>query len=139
MKHKKLLEELNHTVLTLTDLVLEENMRLEQNDRIGLREIVERKTELSNRYVQCLKTLRKTGFDGNSASEELLQNHARLNEALNLNEIILTAKIISSQNYLNAIIEAAESSNRPVKTYTSRKKPLKRTSQPFPLAVNETF
>ena len=139
MKHKKLLEELNQTTLTLTNLVLEENMKLEQNDRSGLRELVERKTELSNRYIQCLTTLKKTGFDSNSASQELIQNHVRLNEALNLNEIILTAKIIASQSYLNAIIEAAESSNRPVKTYTPRKKPTKRNSQPLPLAVNETF
>jgi hypothetical protein len=139
MRHSKLLEELNQTTLTLTELVLEENRRLEQNDRMGLRELVERKTELSNRYIQCLKSLKKTGFDNNAASEDLIQNHARLNDALNLNEIILTAKIISSQNYLATIIDAVERSNRPVKTYTSRKKPTKRASQPLPLAVNETF
>ena len=139
MKHSKLIDELNVVTLSLTDLVLEENRRLQQNDRTGLREIVERKTELSNRYVQCLKNLKKTQFDGTSASEELIQNHVRLNDALNLNEIILTAKIISSQSYLNAIIDAAESSNRPVKTYTSSKRSTKRISQPVPLAIDGTF
>lgn len=104
----------------LTNILREETQTLLSSDRQKLKQLIERKAILSERYRSYMTAWQQRKKDDSQVTEAVKTATTHLRNAIQENETTIRAAISVSENYLHLFIAAVEKAAKPARVYSAK-------------------
>lgn len=120
----------------LTHILREETQTLLSSDRQKLKQLIERKSVLAERYRSYMTAWQQRKKDNSQVTEAVKAATEHLRDAIQENETTIRAAISVSENYLHLFIAAVEEASKPARTYSAKAPQRKRRESQQALSVS---